>query len=235
MTTTLAVSLRRLAFVVLLSPVMLAAWAQPPAAGTSTMPRKAPASDMQLLTADDIAHYCARLHAASTPQARQAIMRSIHDLMATRATERGGTMRRQFTDGPIRGLRTMEEHWETVCQFASGQSGDAPTGRTADGVDYLTGGIGEDEAQAIRQMASNYSLRLTFTGSQGEYLADVSTEIYGQDGKRRFGAVSEGPFLFVRLPPGQYRVVVTSGGQSRTDTITVPARGSVARTMSWPS
>ncbi|MGO4762248.1 carboxypeptidase regulatory-like domain-containing protein [Cupriavidus sp. 2KB_3] len=102
-----------------------------------------------------------------------------------------------------------------------------------DGLAYLSGGIGLDEAAAMRQAAPNYSLRLTFMGSRGEYLSDVATEIFLEDGKQVFSVISEGPFLFIRLQPGTYRVVTRADGVERTNRLTVPARGGVSRTVTW--
>lgn len=110
-----------------------------------------------------------------------------------------------------------------------------PVERTANGLAYLSGGIGADEAAAMRGMADRYSLRLTFSGKRGEFLADVQSRIYRLDGKQVFAAVSDGPFLYVRLPPGSYRVVASWEGAEKSAQVTVPAKGGVACNLSWPS
>lgn len=46
-------------------------------------------------------------------------------------------------------------------------------------------------------------------------------------------AVSDGPFLFVQLPPGRYRVVASADGKEREQTLVVPAKGGVSSTMRW--
>ncbi|RWA49636.1 hypothetical protein AU476_29935 [Cupriavidus sp. UYMSc13B] len=73
--------------------------------------------------------------------------------------------------------------------------------RIADGVGYLTGGVGQDEAACVCKASGNYSLRLTFTESGGQYLAGVDTHVYDSRGNLRLAAVSEGPLLSVQLPP----------------------------------
>jgi len=74
-----------------------------------------------------------------------------------------------------------------------------------DGVTYVTGGIGSDEAGAFREAASRYNLRMTFTSKTGEYLSDVDVTI--SSGMRHLLTVrTTGPFLYVRLPAGRYTV-----------------------------
>jgi hypothetical protein len=118
---------------------------------------------------------------------------------------------------------------------ASGQPGfpPAPGEREANGVRYLTGGVGVTEADKLRVVRDDFSLQLTFTGTGGKFLAGVDTRLMGADGKTVFSTVSDGPFLFVHMPPGQYRVVASYQGQAREDTVTVPAQGGVSRTLTW--
>lgn len=109
----------------------------------------------------------------------------------------------------------------------------APGEREANGVRYLTGGVGITEADKLRAVRDEFSLQLTFTGSGGKFLAGVDTRLLGADGKQVFSTVSDGPFLFVHMPPGQYRVVASYQGQTREDNVTVPAQGGVSRTLTW--
>lgn len=135
------------------------------------------------------------------------------------------------------GLMPVFVHAQTTqsTPAASGQSGKAPAPgeREVNGVRYLTGGVGITEADKLRAVRDEFSLQLTFTGSGGKFLAGVETRLLGTDGKAVFSTVSDGPFLFVHMPPGQYRVVASYQGQTREDNVTVPAQGGVARTLTW--
>ncbi|MEX3940475.1 hypothetical protein AB4Y44_13180 [Paraburkholderia sp. BR10937] len=109
---------------------------------------------------------------------------------------------------------------------------DIPVGHDR-GIAYVTGGVGEDEATALRRLAPGYSMRATFTAASGEYLSGVAVQIFGSNGKVVFAGTSAGPYLFARLPPGHYRVVATFDGVERTRVLYIPTRGSVRFTLTW--
>jgi hypothetical protein len=85
------------------------------------------------------------------------------------------------------------------------------------GVTYLAGGIGEDEAKAIQQ-TSGYNLHMTFAvGAQDEYTADVDVMIQTSPGQTVLTLNQTGPLVYVQLPPGKYTVVATRKGETRHD------------------
>jgi hypothetical protein len=111
---------------------------------------------------------------------------------------------------------------------------DIPVGHDH-GIPYVTGGVGQDEASALRRLASGYSMRATFTSATGEYLSGVAVQVSSSNGATVFTAVSQGPYLFARLPSGHYRVVARFNGVERSREIYVPTRGSVRFGMVWPA
>lgn len=111
------------------------------------------------------------------------------------------------------------------------QRGDIPVAHDR-GIPYVTGGVGQDEATALRGMASGYNMRATFVTRSGEYLSGVTVQIY-RGSTVVFSARSEGPYLFARLPPGRYRLVATSNGVSRTHELFIPTNSGTRVTMSW--
>lgn len=106
-----------------------------------------------------------------------------------------------------------------------------PTVLTQNGIRYVSGGIGEEEAAAMQKMAAQYSLRLMVAHKSGEYLSDVDVTIASSTGKGVFSARTDGPFLLVALPPGHYRVTAASGQASQTRSVVVPARGTARLDM----
>lgn len=111
---------------------------------------------------------------------------------------------------------------------------DIPAGQDH-GVAYVTGGVGQDEATAIRELASGYNMRATFTTRSGEYLSGVNVQVFKADGATVFAATSDGPYLFARLPQGHYRVIASVEGAERSRDVYVPAHGGVHFTLVWPS
>lgn len=86
------------------------------------------------------------------------------------------------------------------------------------GVTYLSGGIGEDEAKAIQQ-ATGYNLHMTFSiGPEGKYVPDVDVVVQKVQGQTVLMLNQAGPLVYVQLPPGKYTVVATRNGEERRDT-----------------
>lgn len=89
------------------------------------------------------------------------------------------------------------------------------------GVAYLSGGIGQDEAKAIQQ-TKGYNLHMTFSvGVRDEYIPDVNVAIQNAQGKSVLALTEAGPLVYVQLPPGKYTVVASRAGQERRDTADV--------------
>lgn len=81
-------------------------------------------------------------------------------------------------------------------------------------VRYLTGGIGADEAALMRTERSRYPLALTLSqnGPDGRaiFLTNVHAVLRGADGTAVFCTVDAGPYLFISVAPGRYRVELTT-------------------------
>ncbi|WP_431495674.1 carboxypeptidase regulatory-like domain-containing protein [Pseudomonas brassicacearum] len=97
------------------------------------------------------------------------------------------------------------------------------------GITYLSGGIGEDEARAIGQ-AQGYNLHMTFAvGPENKYIPDVEVVIQNASGQTLLTLDEAGPLVYVQLPPGKYNVVATRSGEARHDTAEVG--GGAARNL----
>lgn len=111
---------------------------------------------------------------------------------------------------------------EALSQVPSEQ---APAVLLQNGIEYLSGGIGEDQVAAMRQLASHYSLSIIVAAKGGEYLSDVDVSIVSAKGENVLSVRTDGPYLLVRLPAGRYRVTAQSGQANQTREVTVPAHG----------
>ena len=86
------------------------------------------------------------------------------------------------------------------------------------GMTYLSGGIGEDEARAIEQ-AQGYNLHMTFAiGPENKYVPDVEVTVQNASGQTVLTLSDAGPLVYVQLPLGKYNVVATRNGEVRRDT-----------------
>ena len=95
-----------------------------------------------------------------------------------------------------------------------------PAMKQAGDVNYVTGGVGLDESRALRSAAPHWPLELLFAGPGSDYLADVHVDVTGGGGSV-FKATADGPYMLVKLPPGDYVVHATYKGEEKTQAIKV--------------
>ena len=85
-------------------------------------------------------------------------------------------------------------------------------GRTANDRVFVTGGIGLEESELLKQMADKYSLQLVISSRSGAYLADTRVTITGANGQKILDVPLDAPWLLVDLVPGTYKIFVAHGG-----------------------
>lgn len=103
------------------------------------------------------------------------------------------------------------------------------------GITYLSGGIGEDEARAISQ-AQGYNLHVTFAiGPENRYVADVDIAIGNASGQTLLALDQAGPLVFVQLPPGKYTVVATRNDEERRATANIGSGAPRKLVFHWNS
>ena len=101
---------------------------------------------------------------------------------------------------------------------------DLPRAHRSGPVTYLTGGIGHEEALAMKRAAQDYPLELVFVERKGRkesYLADMPVRIVDDKGKVVFEGQSEGPYFLARLPKGRYTVSTRWDAWSSSRPVTV--------------
>jgi hypothetical protein len=89
-----------------------------------------------------------------------------------------------------------------------------PQARSQGSIEYVTGGVGKEEADALKQASSDYSLTLELASSgptpegrtKGAYVADAAVVIRDVQGREVLNTHTDGPLLLARLPPGRYTI-----------------------------
>ena len=98
-----------------------------------------------------------------------------------------------------------------------------PAERQAGGISYVTGGVADEAALAQK------------TSGVNQYTADALVQVTDMAGNVVFSAQAEGPFMLVRIPPGQYRVRGTLNGRvAEAPPVTVGAQGGIQATVVFP-
>jgi hypothetical protein len=89
-----------------------------------------------------------------------------------------------------------------------------PQARSQGSIEYVTGGVGKEEADALKQAAGDYSLTLELASSgptpegrtTGAYVADALVVIRDAQGREILNTRTDGPLLLARLPAGRYTI-----------------------------
>lgn len=114
----------------------------------------------------------------------------------------------------------------TLAMLAGVPAAAAPVSVRQGDVAALHGGVGAEERAAMEAKAADYNLRLTFgTKGSGAYLSEVKVAIRNARGVTVLDTVAAGPWLFARLPRGEYRVAASAFGQTLTQSLSIPASG----------
>lgn len=72
----------------------------------------------------------------------------------------------------------------------------------------MTGGVGSGEREVMQSWAGDYNLKLAFAESSGVYVSDVALSI-DKDGRQMVRTMTNGPWFYIKLPPGRYTVKAT--------------------------
>lgn len=104
-----------------------------------------------------------------------------------------------------------------------------PRVRSANGVEYINGGAGEEARAAIAAQGAGFPLRLVFSVAGGAYAVADRVDIGNAQGKV-LGVDNAGPMLLVKLAPGDYTVEATYAGKSERKQVRV---GREATTVNW--
>ena len=106
--------------------------------------------------------------------------------------------------------------------------------KSEQGVSYITGGISEDEVEAIRPFISQFNLRVIFSeGSSGRSITDVNVNIYDTKGKLVFSAADAQPQLLVALPAGTYTIQANYNGDKQSHKFSISTNEHKKIILNW--
>jgi hypothetical protein len=105
-------------------------------------------------------------------------------------------------------------------------------------ISYLSGGIGQTEANAIKRVAKRYPLELEFVRKakpKDEYLADVKVNIKDAHDKVVLDTTADGPFLLAQMPAGKYTISADRDGKVEHRRIEIAAKEHQRLVFAWKS
>ena len=107
------------------------------------------------------------------------------------------------------------------------------------GVEYMSGGIGSDEAQLMETVSPRWPATFEFAIKDrkgADFAAGVHVTVRDGSGTALLdNVVSGGPFMVARLEPGTYEVEARIGSQTLKQSLNVPQGGPAKATFVWPA
>ena len=107
-----------------------------------------------------------------------------------------------------------------------------------EGVSYICGGVGKEEASYMRKQANKHDLMLEFAARNGEFLSDVSVQIANAQGQQVLQTNCDGPMMLINFPKGgTYNVHADAAGYIQNQSVNVSGRGQgqvASVVLAWP-
>lgn len=117
--------------------------------------------------------------------------------------------------------------------YASAYGDNLPEVQQVGDISYVTGGIGDEEREALLAAQHNYNLRiLSAAGKSGAYPGDTHICIFDKSGNELLNTDAD-PIFYAFLPIGHYRVEETSEGQTKKQSFVIGANKPVLITFRW--
>jgi hypothetical protein len=104
--------------------------------------------------------------------------------------------------------------------------------------EFITGGVGKDESDAIAQAAGAWPLMLELSQSaapRAEFISDVQIIIKDKSGNTVLDMTSAGPYVLVRLPAGKYSLDATYESKVLHRDISIQKGRSKRLSLMWPT
>lgn len=105
-------------------------------------------------------------------------------------------------------------------------------------VEYLSGGIGQDEARAIEGESRHWPLTLEFAvkdKKRADFAADVKVLVRDAKGHTALDLTAAAPFLLAKLAPGHYSIEASFAGKTLHEGAIVKPGHPVKALFLWPA
>lgn len=99
-------------------------------------------------------------------------------------------------------------------------------------ITYITGGIGDEERNALQAVKNHYNLSIMSAGVSGAFAGDTHIIIRDRAGNEVINT-DAGPLFYANLPAGQYVVESSSEGQTHSNKVTVGSGKTANLHLTW--
>jgi hypothetical protein len=114
---------------------------------------------------------------------------------------------------------------------------DIPETKVAQGIEYISGGIGSEESDALLALGKKWPLVLEFSQDHPQrplWVADVTVKIIDQKKMPVFEALCEGPIMLLKINPGKYDAEYSFEGKVLKRSLVVEEGKFQKQSVVWP-
>lgn len=114
---------------------------------------------------------------------------------------------------------------------------DIPEAKVSQGIEYISGGIGSEESDAMLALGKKWPLVLEFSQDHPQrplWVADVKVKILDQKKKVIFEALSDGPIMLLKMTAGKYDAEYTFEGKVLKRSLVVEEGKFQKQSVVWP-
>jgi hypothetical protein len=112
-----------------------------------------------------------------------------------------------------------------------------PAEKQSGSVSYVTGGVPDEQIAAFKAARSSYPLGIEIyqkAGAKSEFTSGVQVKVIDKSGGIALDAVSDGPYLWARVPAGTYRIEATLKDKMVSKQVTVASSGATPAVLVFP-
>jgi hypothetical protein len=105
------------------------------------------------------------------------------------------------------------------------------------GIEYIDGGIGSEESDALLALGKKWPLVLEFSQDHPQrplWVADVTVKIMDQKKKVVFDALCEGPIMLLKINPGKYEAEYSFEGKVLKRSLVIEEGKFQKQSVVWP-
>jgi hypothetical protein len=114
---------------------------------------------------------------------------------------------------------------------------ETPDAKVSQGIEYISGGIGSEESDALLALGKKWPLVLEFSQDHPQrplWVADVTVKIMDQKKKVVFEALSEGPIMLLKINPGKYDAEYSFEGKVLKRSLVIEDAKFQKQSVVWP-
>lgn len=109
----------------------------------------------------------------------------------------------------------------------------SPVEQDYEGIGYISGGIGDEERDAVLAHERDFNLKLSFAERDGAYMANVDVQIVNAKGATVLDVTGAGPFLLAKMPAGNYRIKATANAVTQQGKLVIGGKSRHEKIFRW--